>query len=236
MPLQQADVVNRLLARLDVKDFDLLAPQLEPVRCPQSMVLAKPNEPMPHAYFLETGVASIVAMAGEENQAEAGLVGREGFVHPVLALGSDRTPQLIQMQIAGAGHRIVRDAFTKAKDESATLRAVMLLFTQVLGTQSNSTSLANAVCSIEERLARWLLMCHDRSDSDDLELTHRYVSTMLSVRRPSVTTAVHVLVGHGFIDADRGFITVRNRAALEEFAGRAYGQSEAEYRRLLGPM
>ena len=200
------------------------------------MVFAEPNEPISHAYFLDGGVMSIVAMSGGENLAEAGLVGREGFVHPVLALGTDRTPQLLQMQMPGSGHRIAHDAFVHAKEGSATLRSVLLLFTQVLGVQSSFTSLANAVHSIDERLARWLLMCHDRSDSDDLQLTHGFMSTMLSVRRPSVTTSVHVLAGRGLIEAERGFITVRNRAALEEFAGDAYGQPEAEYRRLLGPL
>ena len=235
MPLQQVDVVNRLLARLGAEDFASLAPRLEPVDCPRSMVLAEPNERMSHAYFLDEGIASIVAMSGKEHQAEAGLVGREGFVHPVLVLGSDQTPQLIQMQMAGSGHRIPHDPFVEAHEGSATLRSMLLLFTQVLGVQSSFTLLANAVHSVDERLARWLLMCHDRSNSDDLPLTHNFMSTMLSVRRPSVTTSVHVLVGHGFIEADRGFITIRNRAALEAFANDAYGQPEAEYRRLLGP-
>ena len=79
-------------------------------------------------------------------------------------------------------------------------------------------------------------MCHDRSDSDDIALTHEFLSVMLAVRRPSVTTALHVLEGNGFIQSDRGVVTVTNRQALEEFAGDAYGKAEAEYRRLIGPL
>ena len=232
--MQQAEVVNRLLARLSAEDFDALAARLERVACPRAMVLAEPNEPIPYAYFLEEGAASIVATSRDGQLAEAGLIGREGFVHPTFALGSDRTPQLIQMQMTGSGYRIARSAFLDALAGSATLRAILLLYAQVLIVQSSYTSLANAVHSVDERLARWLLMCHDRSSSDDLPLTHEFMATMLSVRRPSVTTAIHVLAGNGFIEADRGFITVRNRAALEEFADGAYGQSEDEYRRLLG--
>ena len=235
--MQQADVVNRLLARLSAEDFASLAPRLEPVACPRAMTIAEPNEQISHAYFLESGITSIVVMATDGgSQAEVGLIGREGFVHPLLALGSDRLPELIQMQVPGAGHRIARDAFLDAKAASATLPLTLLLFTQTLCVQSSFTSRANAVSTVDQRLARWLLMCHDRSDSDDLELTHGFVSTMLSVRRPSVTTSIHVLAGHGFIDADRGFITIRNRIGLEAFAGDAYGQPESEYRRLLGPM
>ena len=236
VPLQQAEVVNRLLARLSAEDFSALASQLEPTKLPRAMVLAGPDEPMAHAYFLEEGAASIVATSREGQRAEAGLIGREGFVHPALALGADRTPQLIQMQMTGAGYRIARGAFVDAFTRSPTLRSTLLLFAQVLLVQSSLTSLANAVHPVHERLARWLLMCHDRSAGDDLPLTQGFMSTMLSIRRPSVTTAIHVLAGNGFIAADRGVITIRDRAALEAFAGDAYGQPEAEYRRLLGPL
>ncbi len=193
MSLQQADVANCLLARLSPGDFDALAPRLERATCPRPMVLAEPSEPMPYAYFLEKGAASIIATSRDGQQAEAGLIGRKGFVHPALALGSDRTPQLIHMQMAGGGHRIVYGAFVEAVAESATLRSVLLLFAQVLNVQSSYTSLANAVHPVDERLARWLLMCHDRFSVDDLPLTHGFMLTMLSVWRPSVTTATTCL-------------------------------------------
>ena len=102
--------------------------------------------------------------------------------------------------------------------------------------QMTFSVLANAVHHVEERLARWLLMVHDRSDGDDLALTHAFMGVMLSVRRPSVTTALHVLEGNRFIRAERGYVTIRDRAALELFAGDAYGRPEEEYRRLLGAM
>ena len=236
MSLQQAEVANRLLARLSASDFEALAPRLRPATYARAAILADPNQPVSHVHFLEEGVVSVVATSPDGQRAEAGLIGREGFVHPALALGSDRTPQLIQVQMGGRGHRVAYDAFVELVADSATLRAILLLYTQTFIVQSSFTSLANAVHSVDERLARWLLMVHDRSNSDDLQLTHGFMSIMLSVRRPSVTTAIHALAGNGFIDADRGFITIRNRAALEEFAGDAYGPPEAEYRRLLGPM
>jgi CRP-like cAMP-binding protein len=98
------------------------------------------------------------------------------------------------------------------------------------------TVLANAHYPVDERLARWLLMCHDRWDGDVLPLTHEFMAVMLAVRRPSVTTALHVLEGNRFIRAERGCVTIRDRSALEEFAGDSYGPPEREYERLIGPL
>jgi CRP-like cAMP-binding protein len=124
----------------------------------------------------------------------------------------------------------------EAVDKSATLRTLLLRYAQTLAIQTAYTALSNAVHQIDERLARWLLMCHDRVDGNDLALTHDFLSIMLAVRRPSVTTALHVLEGNGFIRSERGCIVVRNRAALEEFASDSYGAPEREYKRLIGPM
>lgn len=113
---------------------------------------------------------------------------------------------------------------------------MMARFAQALSVQVSFTALSNAVHSIDERLARWILLCDDRIASGELAMTHEYMAVMLAVRRPSVTTAIHVLEGNGLIRAERGLITVRNRAMLEEFAGDAYGTAEREYERLLGPL
>ena len=140
------------------------------------------------------------------------------------------------MQLGGTAHRIAAADFADVVEASATVRRTMLLFTQANGVQSGFTTLSNAVHHVEERLARWLLMCHDRSDSNDLPLTHQFMGLMLSVRRVSVTNALHMLEGNGYIELSRGYVTIRNRAELEDFAGDAYGRAEAEYRRLLGPL
>lgn len=110
---------------------------------------------------------------------------------------------------------------------------VMIRAIEAFAIQLAYTSVSNAVHDVNERLARWLLMCHHRVAGDELLLTHEFISLMLSVRRPSVTTSLHVLEGNGFIRAERGAITIRNRKSLEEFAHDAYGRPEAEYRRLM---
>ncbi len=115
------------------------------------------------------------------------------------------------------------------------LRA-LLRFAHINSVQASYSTLSNAVHQVDERLARWLLMCHDRSSTDDMSLTHEFMSVMLSVRRPSVTNALHVLEGNGYIKSERGYVTIINRFALEAFAGDAYGKPEAEYRRLFGSL
>ena len=107
---------------------------------------------------------------------------------------------------------------------------------QTLTLQTAHTALANGMHQIDERLTRWLLMVDDRSDGGEFALTHEFMSTMLGVRRPSVTTSLHVLEGNGFIRAERGNILIVDRAAMERFAGDSYGKPEAAYARTVGDM
>ncbi len=225
---------NTLLAHLSDGDFALLAPSLEWLDCPQSMTLVEPDTAIRDVFFMEDGVASVVAKSPEGQVTEAGIIGREGFVVPAVVLGSDRVTTSVAIQVAGSAHRIDRLILLEAVERSPSLRDALLRFAQVLMVQTTYTLLANAVHQIDERLARWLLMCHDRVTGDNLHLTHEFMSIMLSVRRPSVTNALHVLEGNGYIKADRGFVTVIDRVALEAFAADAYGRPEAEYRRLIG--
>ena len=140
------------------------------------------------------------------------------------------------MQVEGRGYRIAAEALRRAIDTSASLRGLLLRYAHTFLVQTAQTALANAGAPAEERLARWLLMYHDRQDGDDLSVTHEFLSLMLGVRRPTVTVAIHTLEGAGLIRARRGRIRVLNRAGLEEAAGEAYGPAEAEYERLIGPL
>ena len=231
--LVQQHVRNHLLASLPAADFALLAERLEPWRDQHGSVFIKSDSPAPFIYFLNSGVVSIVIHSPNGHHAEIGLIGREGFVHPVLTLGSDHLVWDAQVQIVGDGYRIPREQFLEAMDASASLRKATQKFTYALMLQTCSTALANAVHLTEQRLARWLLMCHDRTDGDELFLTHEFMSVMLSVRRPSTTNALHILEGHRLIRSGRGVVEIRNRAALQAYAADAYGKPEAEYRRLL---
>jgi hypothetical protein len=151
-----------------------------------------------------------------------------------VVMGDNRAVHECFMQIAGYGHRISSEALREAMDVSPTLRLFLLRFVLSQQVQTEHTALANAQAQLEERLCRWLLMCHDRVDGDVLELTHEFISTMLGVRRAGVTLAIHMLEGRGLIQAERGRIRVADREGLEAGAGGIYGKPEAEFERLVG--
>lgn len=203
---------------------------------PRSFQLSAPHEEADFAYFPETGIASIVAQSPQGQQAEIGIFGRDGMTPVSLVLAADKDPYSIFMQVEGNGYRIATSHMKRILSEDSDLQTLLARYAQSLAVQGAYTSLSNAVHHIDERLARWILMCHDRADGDELNLTHEFLAIMLAVRRPSVTTALHVLEGRKLIYSERGVIIVRDRAALEEFARDAYGEAEKEYERLVGPL
>jgi CRP-like cAMP-binding protein len=117
---------------------------------------------------------------------------------------------------------------------SATLRNFLLKYVQAFGVQTTHTAICNAQSRLDQRLARWLLMAHDRIGADYLPLTHEFMSLMLAVRRAGVTEAIIALKNQGLISSVRGGITIRNRKGLEHIAAETYGIPESEYRRLIG--
>lgn len=234
-PSQQM-VKNRLLRALPADDYALLQPHFEHVPMEKGRVLVEPDVPISHVYFLESGLGSVIGLSPAGEAAEVGLYGFDGMVGMPVVLGTDRSPHQLFMQIGGEGYRMPVDALRSAMGRSLTLSILLVRYVQFFLIQVAQTAISNAMHTVEERLARWLLMAHDRMPDDDVPLTHEYLALMLAVRRPSVTTALHVLEGGGLIKATRGNIRIRDRAALEEFAWEAYGVPEAEYERLIGPL
>jgi CRP-like cAMP-binding protein len=231
--LQQNAVRNRLIKAMSPDDFDRLQPHLDLTDLPLQQMLIAPNQRVEHLYFLESGVSSITAQ-GSDGRVEVGIAGREGLVGAVpLLLGSDRVPHDHFMQLAGEGWRIGAEALLAATDASATLRRLLLRYIQTELVQVRQTAFVNASFNIEARLARWLLMCHDRVDGDDLLLKHEFLSIMLGVQRSGVTLALQNLEGAGRIKARRARITVLDRERLETVANGSYGAPEAEYARLI---
>lgn len=230
--VQQNAVRNRLLAALTPVDFDRLAPDLERVPLSFRETLIGVHQPMKHAYFIESGMISFVADT-DGGRIEIGLVGREGLVGTALVLGTDRSPFMGIVQGAGEALRVPAGALCEALDASPKLRGVLGRYIQSLIVQVGQTVYANVELNVEARLARWVLMTHDRLACEEMPITHEFLSMMLGVRRPGVTTATHVLEGAGMIRAERGKITVLDREKLEEMAGDTYGLAEAEYERLI---
>src|SRR4051794_15093611 len=237
MTVAQVFTRNRLLLALSVQDFGLIQPQLEPVSLPVRTYLAEPNTPIQHVYFLDEGIASVVAGTPQGRRIEVGIIGREGLTGLPVLLGTDRTPHACFVQTAGSGWRIRADDLRRAMAASAALHQHLLRFVQAFMIQMGQTALSNASHVIEQRLARWLLMCHDRVDGDTLFTTHEFLSLMLGVRRAGVTVALQALEDRGLIATKRGHVTILDRARLETLAGDSYGVPEAEYVRLIaGPV
>jgi CRP-like cAMP-binding protein len=228
----QAETRNRLLATLSADDFGLLQQDLEAVSLALRQVLEKPHEPVECVYFVEQGITSVVGMGNHRKRVEIGLVGYEGMTGVTVVLGSGSSPHETYMQVAGAGLCLRADGLRKAMQASESLRAILLRYAQAFMVQTAHTAIAGHA-KLEERLARWLLMAHDRIDGDELPLVHEFLALMLGVRRPGVTVALQILEGRGLIRAERGCITVVDREGLEEAANGSYGIPEAEYRRLI---
>ncbi|MBB3590922.1 CRP-like cAMP-binding protein [Rhizobium sp. BK529] len=227
---------NILLGRMDDEARRHLAPHLEPFALPRGLALSTSGDLVKHCYFIEDGIASIIAKSADKLSSEVGVVGREGIVPLMPILDGTQASFEAFMQVEGHGSRIAVEPLQEAMRAAPSLRRLLNRYVQTFIVQTAFTALANANHSIEPRLARWILMCHDRIDGDRIDLTHEFLALMLSVRRASITTALHGLEGRLLIWSERSMVTVRDRTGLEEFAGDSYGRAEQEYRRLIGEL
>jgi CRP-like cAMP-binding protein len=224
---------NRLLASLCEADFALLQPYLVPIQLNFRKKLQSSNRDVKDVYFIDSGLASVVAVVrGPHQEAEVAIVGYEGMTGLAVVLGAHRSPCEIFMQVEGHGQRVSAADLGSAMDKSSSLTRTLLLFTHTFLVQAGYSALANAKGSIEERLARWLLMAQDRIEAKELVLTHEFLALMLGVRRAGVTVALQHFEAKGLIFTGRGHILIQDRDGLEESANGLYGVPEAEYERL----
>src|SRR2546430_8468083 len=149
-----------------------------------------------------------------------------------IVLGAGTSPDETYIQVAGEGQQISVKDLRKAMEASKSLHSILLKYVHAFMVQTAHTAIANARAKIDRRLARWILMAHDRVRRNKLPLTHEFLSLMLGVRRAGVTDALHDLSSRGLIEAHRGEIIVRNRKGIERHAKESYGGPEAEYERL----
>jgi len=198
-----------------------LQPDLEPMSLPLRLVLEAPNKPIKHNYFIESGLASIVAGNGQK-RLEVGLIGREGMTGLAIVLGNDRSPYENFIQIAGKGARIPAEKLREAMQQSRSLERVFIRFAHSFLNQTAATAFSNGTAKLEERLARWLLMAHDRLDGDEIPLTHEFLSLMLGVRRAGITVALRFLEGKALIRMSRNQIVVMDREGLKASAKGTY--------------
>ncbi len=226
---------NHLLSGLSYADFALLGPYLKPIELHVRTPLVLPMELIQYSWFPESGIVSVVTPMPDGRQVEAGIIGREGMVDTATVNGVDRSSLLCFVQVAGMAYRLPSAELQRAMAASKTLRTRLAQYAHVMTVQIAHTAFANAANTIEQRLARWLLMASDRaSENAAVAMTHEFLSVMLGVRRSGVTIAVNDLVHMGAITARRGSIAVLDRAQLIALCKGSYGPPEAEYARLFG--
>jgi CRP-like cAMP-binding protein len=233
--VSELPIPNLFLASLSEDDYEALRPHFEKVRLPLRMILHEMGAPIEHCYFTDGGMVSLVIRLEDGASIEAGVVGKEGFCGAPALMGfEDSAPHMSMVQMPGIGLRIVPEVLRNEMLRRPGLLDRVHRFTQVLNIQIAHTAACNAHHNLQERLARWLLLAHDRAESDALPLTQEFVSMMLAVRRPGVTVAARSLQATGAIDYQRGRIIVLNRSLLEEASCECYGLVRERYSRSLG--
>jgi CRP-like cAMP-binding protein len=223
---------NKLLLRLSANDLAGLQSHLELIDLDLKQTLLEPDQIIDYVYFPETCTCSMVAQTATKAAIEVGMFGFDGMSNFVTRNG-DRSYLRTTVMMPGKCWRIPAERFSEALGTLTSLNETVLRFKDAIAIQFAYTSFANGSFSIEERLARWLLMMHDRAGSDSLHIVHDTIAGMLSVRRSGVTSATHVLEGEGAIRATRGTIAIRDRQKLIAIAGESYGPAEHAYRMLL---
>jgi CRP-like cAMP-binding protein len=226
---------NRLLAALPPEDLARLWPRLQPVELVFRQTLHAPEEPITAVYFPETGYLSRLAPMDDGDSAEVGLVGPEGMIGLAILLGGDRDGFEILVQVPGTALWMGAGAFREELDRIPSLRAVLNRYALAHFEQVARSAACNGRHHVEQRLARWLLMAHDRVEGDAFPMTHEFMSMMLGVRRAGITVAAGTLQKAGLIRYERGRMEITDRPGLEAAACECYGIARRTYDRLLGP-
>jgi len=213
---------NLLLAALPENQYQRLLPHLEPFALDHGKVLYEIGEPINYCYFPFDAVVSLVTQMEDGKIVEVGLVGNEGMTGLPFLLGQKKSAERAIVQIPNGGVRANADVVLKEFMRGEGLHAILLRYLNSLLRQVAQTAACNASHTIEERLSRWLLMCHDRVASDQINLTQEFIAEMLGTRRATVNVGAINLQSAGLIKYNRGRIQIMDRPGLEGFACECY--------------
>ncbi len=228
-------VGNWLLDALPADSYERLVENLVPVVFSLGEVIYESGVQMENVYFPTTAHVTLLYTMSDGATAEMGLVGNEGVVGIALFMGGDTTPNQAVVQGGGYALKLQAKAMQVEFSLGGEFQLLLLRYTQALITQISQTAVCNRLHSIEQRLCRWLLMTHDRTQSDELQMTHEFISNMLGVRREGVTNAAKGLQEQGLISYVRGHIQMIDRKGLETRTCECYAVVKAEHDRLLSP-
>ncbi|HEX3601343.1 MAG TPA: Crp/Fnr family transcriptional regulator [Lacipirellulaceae bacterium] len=213
---------NGILSQLAIDEFTVFHRSLQPVELAVRQPIYEPNQRIQYAYFPETGMISVVAQMADGNSIEVGTIGREGMAGGILVMDSDRVPHRYFTQVEGRAQRIDATVLKREAEQHPELKRLILRYEASLLAQSMQGIACNGLHSVEQRCCRWLLMARDRSDSNDIALTHEFLALMLGVRRASVSDVLGPLHDAALIRSTRGQITILDRDGLEKGACECY--------------
>jgi CRP-like cAMP-binding protein len=221
---------NHILAALPRVEYERIAPSLQPEKLLAGSVLCESGEPLSHVYFLNTGMVSLVSLADDRSFLEVGMIGSEGMVGIWATLGLNRMPQRAIVQLPGHAMKIKLGLVKNEFNRGGELQRLLHRSMQLLHFQVSQSAVCNRFHPTEARLCRWLLMCRDRVNSNDVPLTQEFLSQMLGAARPMVSFAAANLQNAGIIQYTRGRITILDPARLKSNACECYRIVTNEYR------
>jgi CRP-like cAMP-binding protein len=213
---------NRILARLPDRESKRLLPHLEFVPLHLKQVLSRPEEPISYVYFPLDAVISMVAPLDEGKRVEVTLIGPEGMLGIRAILEGKSYWYISVVQIEGGCLRMKARALRTQFKRSGVLQERLLQHTSYLLVQTAQLAACNRVHRLQQRLARWLLMTHDRAQREKFQMTQEFLSEMLGTSRSEVSAAAGVLLRSGVIHYERGRMTILDRKALESVACECY--------------
>lgn len=232
--LQNDAAGSGLLASLPPDVLNPLLQKLTPVPLNLRDMLYRADGPMEAVYFVTSGMISLVSNLEDGMQAEVGIIGREGMLGMSLLSGMNTSFVEAMVQLPGTALRMGAREFRQEVEVNAALRQALLRHSEALQAQVMQTAACNGRHGLEQRLARWLLMAHDRVDGDELHLTQDFIAMMLGVHRPSITVTAGILQRAGLIRYMAGRITILDRSSLEASACECYAAVRRRFAVILG--
>ena len=226
------EMENLLLASLSAESREIIHSQCTPVTLPLRFVLYTAGSVPADAYFITSGMASIVGSTSEGETAEVGIVGREGLTGATHLLGPAVAPTECFIQLSGAALKIPFPKLQQLFRRSEEIRIRILEFVQEQTLSLSQLATCNRLHNAEQRLARWLLMVEDRIQSDKIHLTQEFLAQMLGAQRTTVTMVAGTLQRSGLIEYKRGTLHIINRKELEAAACDCYGVTKKLYSNL----
>ena len=224
--------VNRLVEGLPGREHDRFLERCGPVDLVFGTILYETAQPISHVYFPVTGFISLMVSLAGHAPLEMGLIGSEGMLGETLVLGINTSPMRAVVQGPGSALRMSAPQFRHALRDSPALLRTVKRYLYVLKVQMSQTAACTHFHEVGPRLARWLLMTHDRAHADHFHLTHQYLADMLGVQRSAITIAAGVLQRRKLIRYTRGEISVLDRKGLEAASCGCYAGMAANYNRL----